>query len=81
MRTLNAPLSEREPSVELLVDRERRLLTRELLVELLAQRAPGPEEQSLERRDADAEHLGDLGVRATLELAHDHRSTLIGRQL
>ena len=54
---------------------------RELLLELLPQRAARAEEQRLERGDADAEHVGDLGVRAAFELAHDERGALVRRQL
>ena len=75
------PLAQREPSVELAVDRERRLLAADLLLELLSQRAARAEEERLERGDADAEHAGDLGVRRAFELAHDERRALVRRQL
>src|SRR5438874_5706356 len=43
--------------------------------------AAGPEEQGLDRRHGDAEHLGDFGVAAILHLAHHDRGALIERQL
>ena len=42
--------------------------------------AAGAEEQSLDRRHGDAEHLGDLDVAAILDLAHHDRGALIERQ-
>src|SRR5262249_14245813 len=56
-------------------------MAREVLLELLAKGLPRAEEQGLERGDADAEHLGDLGVRAAFELAHDEGGSLIRGQL
>src|SRR5262249_15476887 len=81
MRAERAPPLGIEASVELTVDREGGLLTAQLLLELLAERAPGAEEKSLERRDAHSEDACDLVVRASLELAHHERGALVRRQL
>ena len=50
-------------------------------VELFGERAAGSEEERLERTRRHAEDLGDLGVRAALELAEDDRLTLLRRDL
>src|SRR5262245_12811934 len=70
-----------KPPVELPVNRQRSLLAGQVLLELLAKCLPRAEQQRLERRDADAEHLGDLRVRAALELAHDECGALVRGQL
>ena len=46
-------------------------------LELLAERAAGAEHQGLDRGDRDVEHLGDLGVGAAFELAHDEGGALV----
>ncbi len=70
-----------EPTVDRLRDGELRLGARELVRELFRERTPRAEEQRLERSRRHAEDLGDLGVRATLELAQDDRLTLLRRDL
>ena len=47
------------------------------LLELLAERAAGAEDERLDGADREAEDLGDLLVGAALELAHDERGTLV----
>src|SRR5262249_17505392 len=49
---------------------------RDEVVELLGQRAPGPEEERLEGAGGDPEHLRDLGVRPAFDLAHHDRLAL-----
>ena len=49
----------------------------QLVLELFGERAAGTEEQRLERGRRYAEDLGDLGVRATLELPQDDGLTLL----
>ena len=51
------------------------------MLELLGERAARAEEERLERGRRDAEDLGDLGVRATLELAKHDGLTLLRRDL
>ena len=67
--------------VDGLRDGELGLGARELLLELLGERAARAEEQGLERACRDAEDLRDLGVRTALELAQDDRLALLGRDL
>jgi hypothetical protein len=45
--------------------------------ELLAKCAPRAKHEGLDRAHRDVEHLGDLGVRAALELAHDEGCPLV----
>ena len=49
--------------------------------QLVGQRASRAEEKCLERRGRDAEDLGNLSVRASLELAQDERLSLLRRDL
>src|SRR5207247_5822431 len=67
--------------VELPRDGELRLVTGQRALELLAQRPSRPEEERLDRARRDAEDLGDVGIRATLELAHDESGALVERKL
>src|SRR5215510_9792897 len=53
------------------------LVTGQAPLELLTESAPGAEHQGLDRGDRDVEHLGDLGVRTALELAHDEGGALV----
>ena len=77
VRAQAAPLRAGQPTVELARDRELGLDAGERLLELLAEGAAGAEEQRLDRADGGVEDLGDLGVGATLELAHDERGALV----
>ena len=70
-----------ETPVDRLRDRDLRVGARELVLELLRERAARPEEERLERRGRDAENVGDLGIRAALELPENDRLTLLGRDL
>src|SRR6266511_521024 len=49
----------------------------EAALELFAQGAAGAENQGRDGADRDVEDLGDLGVRASFELAHDERGALV----
>ena len=49
----------------------------EAALELLAESAAGAEHQGLDRGDRDVEHVGDLGVGAAFELAHDEGGALV----
>src|SRR5215218_8360271 len=62
-------------------ERELGLAARQAALELLAQRAAGAEEQGLDGAHRRLEDRGDLGVRATLELAHDDCGALVEAQL
>ena len=66
----------REPPVELLRHRELRALARDEVLELLREGAARAEEERLERRGREAEELGDLVVRPSLELAQHERLAL-----
>ena len=73
------PLLPAEPVVDRARDRELCLGAGELVLELFGERAARAEEQRFERGRRHAEDLGDLGVRATLELAkHDGLTLLRG---
>ena len=52
-------------------------LAGEAALELFAQGPAGAEDEGLNGADGDIEDLGDLGVRAALELAHDERCALV----
>src|SRR5688500_13406126 len=80
MRAKLRPLVLRQAPVELEREHALGFATRERPFELLAKRAPRAEEQRLHGRGRYREHLGDLGVRAPLELAHDGRRTLVERE-
>ena len=54
---------------------------RELPLERLGERPAGAEDERLERALGHVHDLRDLGVRATLELAHDESRALAGRQM
>ena len=58
-------------------ERERCLAAREAAFELFSQSPARAEDQGLDGADRDIEDLGDLGVRASLELAHDERCALV----
>ncbi|HEY2543710.1 MAG TPA: hypothetical protein VGH92_11745 [Gaiellaceae bacterium] len=70
-----------ESPVELLRQRKLGLGARELALELLAQRATGTEDERLDGARRQAEHLADLRVRATLDLAEDDRGALVEREM
>src|SRR6185312_254206 len=74
-----APLLPPESTVELLRQRELRALARDEVLELLGERPTRSEEQRLERSRRESEQPGDLVVRAALELPHDERLALRGR--
>ncbi len=61
-------------------ERELGLLARQPALELLAESAAGAEDQGLDRADGEVEDLGDLGVRAAFELAHDEGGALVERE-
>jgi hypothetical protein len=52
-------------------------VAREGALELLPQRPAGTEDEGLDRADRNVEDLGDLLVRARLDLAHDEGRALI----
>src|SRR6185503_18852697 len=74
-----APLLPTESTVELLRQRELRALARDEVLELLGERPTRSEEQRLERSRRESEQPCDLVVRAALELPHDERLALRGR--
>jgi hypothetical protein len=74
-------LGARKRLVQLLRDRQLRLGARHRALELLAQRAAGPEDERLDRARGEAEHLGDLRVRPSLDLAEDDRGPLVEREV
>src|SRR5690349_16650759 len=77
MRPQLPALLPRQAPVELPRDRELGLAAGQRALELFAQRAPGPEDQRLDRARRDVEDLGDLGIRPALQLAHDERRALV----
>jgi hypothetical protein len=81
VRPERAALGARQPAVHLARERELRLLARQRPLELLAQRSARAEDQRLDGAHAQPEQLGDLGVRAALELAHHERGALVEREL
>src|SRR5581483_11016189 len=68
MRAELGPLPAGQLPVELSRDRSLRLGAAERPLELLAERAAGPEDQRLDRRLGEAEQLGDLPVGTALQL-------------
>ena len=76
-----ASLLSAKPVVHGAGDRELRLRARELVLELLGERAPRAEQEGLERPSRDAENVGDLGVRAPFELAEHDCLSLLRRDL
>ena len=54
-----------------------RFVAGEAAFELFAESSPGAEHQGLDCGDRDVEHVGDLGVRAAFELAHDECGALV----
>src|SRR5581483_7816424 len=74
-------LGPRELAVELFREGELCLGARERALELFPQRAPSAEDERLDRAHRDAEHLGDLGVRASLDLAEHDRCALVEREV
>ena len=74
-------LGPRKVSVQLLRERDLRVVTRERAFQLLPQRAPRAEDERLDRAHRDAEHLGDLRVRASLDLAEHDRCALVEREV
>src|SRR5581483_3868038 len=76
MRAELGPLPAGQLSVDLSRDRSLRLGAAERPLELLAERAAGPEDQRLDRRLGEAEQLGDLPVGTALQLAQRQRRAL-----
>jgi hypothetical protein len=70
-----------ERAVQLLRKRELGVGAREHALELFPQRTPRAEDERLDRAHRDAEHLGDLGVRAPLDLAQDDGRALVEREM
>ena len=66
----------RQPPFELPCDRGRRIVTRELLSELLPKRSARTEQQGLERRHRDLHRRRHVRVRPSLQLAHHERRPL-----
>src|SRR5207302_8131079 len=77
VRAQRAALAAGQAPVELLRDRELRLVAGQGALELLAQRPSGSEEERLDGAGRDAEDLRDVGVRATFELAHHEGGALV----
>src|SRR4029077_7702109 len=71
----------RQTSVELPRDRELRFAAGDRSFELLAQRTACTEDEGLDCARRDLEDLGDLGVRAPLELAHHEGRTLVESEM
>ena len=69
----------RQPAVALARERELRALAGDEILELLRERAARAEQQRLERRGRETQQLGDLLVRASLQLAHHERLALARR--
>jgi hypothetical protein len=74
-------LGPRDGLVQLLRDGELGLGARERALELLPQRTTRTEDERLHRARGEAEHLGDLGVGAALDLSQDDRGTLVESQV
>ena len=74
-------LGPREIAVELFREGELCVGARERALELFPQRAPSAEDERLDRAHRDAEHLGDLRVRASLDLAEHDRCALVEREV
>ena len=75
------PLLAAETTVDRLRDRELRLGARQLVLELLGERAARSEQERLERGRRHAENARDLGVRAAFELAENDGLALLRRDL
>src|SRR5207248_3792414 len=73
----SSALAARQAPVELARDRELGVVAGDSLLELLAERAAGAEDQRLDCAHGEAEDLGDLLVGAALELAHHERGALV----
>jgi hypothetical protein len=71
----------REPAIRLSRDGALGVRARQRALELLPQRPPGAEEQRFDGADRRLEDLGDLRVRAPLELAHHEGRTLVEREV
>ena len=76
-----AALLSTQATVDGLGHSELRLRARELVLQLLRERASRAEEQRLQGRGGDAEYLGDLVVRPSLELAQHDGLPLLRRNL
>ena len=72
-----APLRSWQPTVQLARDRKFRFAACQRPFELLAQGAARTKDERLDGARRDVQDLGDLGVRASLELAHDERGALV----
>jgi hypothetical protein len=70
-------LRSRNRLVQLFRDVELCFGARDRAFQLLAQRAPRTKDERLDRARGETQHLGDLGVRAPLDLAQDDRGTLV----
>ena len=70
-------LRSRNRLVQLLRDVELRLGARDRAFQLLPQRAPSAEDERLDRARAQAEHFGDLRVRAPFDLTQHDRGALV----
>ena len=75
-RSAPRSLRSRRPS-SWLRDGELGLVAGDPFLELLAERAPGAEDQGLDGAHGELEDLGDLLVAAPLELAHDEGGSLV----
>src|SRR5205823_4723367 len=76
-----AALRLREAPVELPRERQLGLAARQRALELLAERAPGPEDEGRHGALGEPQDRRDLPVRAAVELAHHERGALVERQL
>src|SRR6185437_7112404 len=77
MRAQLAALLPRQAAVELTRDRELRFAAGDRSFELFAQRTACTEDERLDCARRDLEDLGDLSVRAPLELAHHECRPLV----
>ena len=67
--------------VQLFRDEELGVRARDRALELLAQRAPRPEDERLDRARGQPEHVGDLRVRAPFDLAQHDGRPLVEREV
>jgi hypothetical protein len=74
-------LGPRQGAIQLLREGKLGVGAREGALELFTERTPGAEDERLHRAHRDAEHLGDLGVRAALDLAQDDGGALVEREV
>ncbi|HEX3054677.1 MAG TPA: hypothetical protein VHP82_00880 [Gaiellaceae bacterium] len=81
VRTQLRALGPREVAVQLLREGELCVAAGERALELFPKRAPSTKDERLDRAHRDAEHVGDLGVRASLDLAQDDGRALVERKV